>query len=162
MIHSTPLPEGFSPNEMLTGEHHCPTCGQQTYLRPVDLSSPLVHALRIIAGRSASGSITTGNDMARYGRTIYCNYTQLKYWNFIFEDRSAGGWRITPFGQEFISSPETRVARRLWVFNDEVRRVDGFQFDMRDTISASDIKPYAPKNRQEVREQLIALEHEGE
>lgn len=157
MISNTLLPSGFEIEPMLTGDHHCPVCEQQTYLRPVDLSSVLCHALRIISQRSSEGSITTGDDMARYGRTVYCNYTQLKYWGFIFEDRTAGGWRITPDGMNYLEGGY-KVPKRLWVFADQVRKVpESMSFEL---IGIGDVKPYHPRSRQEAREQIVPLEYE--
>lgn len=157
MIDYHPLPPGFRPDDMIAGKHRCPTCTQQTYLRPVDLSSVLIHALRIISLRSAEGAVTTGNDMARYGRTVYCNYSQLKYWGLIFEDRPAGGWRLTSEGMDFLAG-NTQLPMRVWVFADEVRTWDNAPFAP--VVSIDSIKPYAPRSRQEARERLVGIEHE--
>lgn len=159
MINYAPLPAGFEIKDMLAGEHNCPTCSQQTYLRPIDLSAVLVYALRIIVDRSVSGAITTGNDMAAHGRTVYCNYTQLKYWGFIIEDRSAGGWRATIEATEFLEKMRT-VPPRLWVFADRVRMMpDEYPFNV-GHIGIDAVKPYHPKSRQEARERMIGLEAE--
>ena len=159
MIDYQPIPPGFQVELMFTGKHNCPTCSQQTYLRPVTLSSVLIYSLRLIAERSATGAVTTGNDMANHGRTAYCNYTQLKYWGFIMENREAGGWFITESGLRFLRNEE-RVPETLYVFADQVRKDDSGTIPTTRFINVEEIKTYVPKTRQTVRESLIPLESE--
>jgi len=158
MIHYEPLPPGFEPSEMLNGDHHCPSCSQQTFLRKVTLSGQLVHALRII--QQAPNSTVKGSHMAKYGRSIYCNYTQLKYWGLIQEDRANESWRITEEGIAFLNS-EMRLPTSLYVFADQVR---GLPLEIMAEIewaAVDEIKPYNPiTSRAIARQNLTPLVHE--
>lgn len=157
MVEPKKLPDGLAISDMMNGHAKCPTCEQQIYLRPIDLSAILVFALRKIVERTDMGAVTTGDDMARYGRSIYCNYTQLKYWGLIYEDRTAGGWRATTTGKAFVND-ECVMPRRVWVFADEARKMpDEYSVGI---IRVGDVKDWHPKSRQEARERLIALESE--
>jgi hypothetical protein len=62
------------------------------------------------------------------GDTIYCNYTQLKYFGIIVDaspegKKRTGMWRLTRHGYDFIKG-ETSIPKTVHVFNDQVIEVD--------------------------------------
>lgn len=156
MYHATTksiLPVSLKEKEDPTEVSNCSYCEQQMYLRPVTMSSPLLFALQRIA------LITHGNmrpavaeDMAKCGRTVYCNYTQLKYWGLIRQEGK--GWVLTELGESFLAG-EVSIESQLWVYNDEVRlREDAPVF----FVNIKDIKEYVPPtNREKVREEMVGL-----
>lgn len=147
------LPTALKEKDDPTEVSNCAYCEQQTYLRPVTMSSPLLFALRRIAeiNHNAMRPAIAG-DMAKCGRTVYCTYTQLKYWELITQ--SGKGWIVTELGETFLSGT-LAVEAQLWVYSDEVReREDAPAF----YVTTHEIKDYVPATtRDKVREEMVGL-----
>lgn len=113
------LPSGVE--MLLTHEEHkseCPTCHQQTLLRPLTLSKAMLRPLWLASKRHTINSKEVHDAI---GRTAYANFTQLKYWGFI-RLVSPAVWEITDLGREFLAG-SMRTPEKLWVYNDRVRIV---------------------------------------
>lgn len=96
----------------------CPTCHQQTFLRPLTLNKRVLRALWLAMERPV---ITSREVHDEIGKTAYANYTQLKHWGFLKEIEAAK-WSITTEGQEFLAG-RLRVPEIVWVYNDHARIV---------------------------------------
>lgn len=147
---------------LVSADYHCPACGQQTFLRPIDLSGILIFALRRIGWISEKEKRPAiADDMAKLGRSTYCNYSALKYWGFIRETLVPAGWAITNEGKMFLAGA-MRVPKRLWIFDDRVRSVDERELgqDPSPDVSVNDVREYVPKTRQTVRDSMVAIENQ--
>lgn len=143
-------------DQMTSGSARCPHCAQLTLLRGVSLSFAHVRALHVMLATETSGRLTTADDMAKQGRSIYCNYTQLKYWGLI--EAVGEKWRLSQTGLKFFRG-QISLPRKLWVFNDTVRDV-GFEND--GYAYVHEIKTRGIKSRQEARDNSVPIEHTGQ
>lgn len=151
-LFAEPLPPGFVPADMAKGSARCPCCDQFTVLRPVVMSYVLVRALRIMELIQASGKLTKGDDMANHGRTVYCTYSQLKFWRLI-EKQGEAEWIITARGIEFLAGT-VQVPRQVWVFNNAVRDVE---LDNGGLIYIHQVNERGIRSRQEAREAAVPI-----
>jgi len=152
MIMKYRLPDGFELTDP-TRSIECPTCTQSVYVRSIALSKAHIKALRCMY---ELGGRITANDMANLGRSVYCNYSQLKYWGLI-ESNADACHKLTLSGVEFIEG-KLALPRKLYVFNDLVRDVplpDG------GVAYIHEIKDGGIKSRQEARENLNPTEYTG-
>lgn len=116
------------PNELLPlftakgYKSHCPTCTQQTLLRPIRLDKRLIETL--INGLCDDGKLDIEKIKDKSGSLGYTIYTKLKYWGFIKRNikKYEECWEITVAGRRFIQG-ETAVPETMWVFNDLARFV---------------------------------------
>lgn len=151
-LFAEPLPEGFVPSEMAAGSARCPCCQQFTVLRPIVMSYVLVRALRIMHLVEQSGRLTKGDDMAAHGRTMYCTYSQLKFWGLIKKHTEAE-WLITASGIEFLAG-HLQIPRQVWVFNNAVRDVE---LDNGGMIYIHQVNERGIRSRQEAREAAVPI-----
>lgn len=159
MVEYHPLPEAFAPSVLLLGDYHCPLCKRQMFMRPMEISGILIFALRRInAINQTAKRPATPDDMSKLGRSVYCNYSALKYWGFIEAEQDESGWSITPSGQAFLAGHAT-APKRLWIFDDKVRSVDESELGMESPgdVHIDQVREYVPKSRQSVRETMVAL-----
>lgn len=147
------LPPALKEKTKPTEKSRCVHCDQQIYLRAVDLSSQLLYALKKIRDiNDTQMRAATSEDMAKCGRVVYCNYTQLKYWSLI--ETEASGWRVSELGRAFLAG-ELELESRLYVFSDEVREHEDLSIQL---ITVADMKIYTPPtNRDKVREEMVGL-----
>lgn len=150
------LPDGMVAGQMTSGSARCPHCAQLTLLRGIALSFAHVRALHVMLSIETGDRLATADDMAKQGRSIYCNYTQLKYWELIRPLDDA--WQLTELGRMFLRG-EIALPRRVWVFNDQVRDV-GFEND--GYAYVHEIKTRGIKSRQEARDNSVPIEHTGQ
>lgn len=148
-----PLPPALKEKDDPTEVSCCAECEQQIYLRPVTLSSPLVFALkRIQQINNDELRPAVAEDMAKCGRTVYCNYTQLKYWELIVQ--AGKGWVVSEKGLEFLGN-ERYIEAQLWVYSDEVREREDVPEHF---VKIEEIKEYIPATtREKVREEMVGL-----
>lgn len=144
-----PIPEGlvFSYDE---SDVCCHVCGQQTKIRPIQLSKHILRALWL-----ANGNKTITPDMVRekLGASTYNNYTNLKHWGFL-ERVKEKEWCITWFGAAFLAG-EISVPEIVWVYNDEPRIVAPER--MGRMVFFQDVVPNVEKSRKSVAQDSINL-----
>ena len=150
---SAPLPSDMTADEMAKGSSRCPHCEQLTALRCLTLSKAHIQALHVMLAIETGGRLATADDMAKQGRSVYCNYTQLKYWQLI--EAANDDWRLTESGRQFLRG-EIALPRKVWVFSDRVRRVN---FDDGGHAYIHEIKTRGIKSRQEARDNSVPIEH---
>lgn len=161
MIRYEQLPEGFNPSEMVSAEHNCRTCGQQTYLRPLSLTKPMLAALLVIQRITDDRGFATPKDIKNdpESENAYSVYVRMKYWELI-ESYGTSGWRITDQGRAFLSGA-LKIPMTLWIFNDAPRNVYGVDpFGAISYIDVNQVSGFGPTSREEARESLVAIEQE--
>ena len=151
----SPLPPALREKEDPTKPSNCTHCEQQIFLRQHSLSSALLFALKKIKDINMTEvRPALANDMAKFGRNVYCTYTSLKYWGLIVPDDK--GWRITEEGEAFLAN-ELYVELHLWVYNDEVREKEGAEYSF---VKISDLEEYIPSpTRETARANMVGLEN---
>lgn len=113
----------------------CPCCNQYVKLYKRPFNAGMAYSLILLYKEPAGAWIHVQNVFAnRHGYNANrMDYSQLQHWDLIEPGRSAGLWRITEHGRNFVLSI-TNIRQRAHLFNGKIYGYSGDFISIKDAL----------------------------